>query len=130
MEIRQFRVVLRAQNFDRTAKFYAETLALPRIKNWDHQQGRGARFAAGGGYIEILGRPRREEGKVRDEDFDYQGPDHKLTITLIVPSAETAYEELIFRDKNIPGGLRQSRSGDLIFETHDPDGVKIVYQDG
>ncbi|MEE9562279.1 MAG: VOC family protein [Thermoanaerobaculia bacterium] len=130
MEIRQFRVVLRARNFDRTARFYAETLALPRIKNWDHQLGRGARFAAGGGYIEVVGRPRREEQTGRDEDFDYQGPDHKLTITVIVPSAETAYEELIFRDKNIPGGLRQSRSGDLIFETRDPDGVKIVFQDG
>ena len=130
MEIGQFRVVVRAKNFDHTCKFYGEALALPRIKNWDHEEGRGARYAVGGGYIEIRGRSRQQEREGRDEAFDYQGPDQKLTITLIVPSAEKAYEEILFREKNIPGGMHMTRSGDLVFETRDPDGVKIVYQDG
>ena len=129
MEIQQFRLALRARDFDRTVRFYSEVLGLPRIRIWDQDDGRGALFQAGGGMLEVLGRPRGQERGGRDERFDYQGPDHKLTVTLVVPSAEEAYEELVFRDRNIPGGLRQD--GDtLVFETHDPDGVKIVYREG
>jgi catechol 2,3-dioxygenase-like lactoylglutathione lyase family enzyme len=129
MEIREFRLVLRAKDFDRTCRFYEEVLGLPRLADWDHATLRGARFQAGGGALEIIGRPRERPGdrsrRGRDEAFDYQGPQHKLVLNLVVPSAQKAYEELIFRDKNIPGGLRQSSDGVAIFETHDPDGVKI-----
>jgi catechol 2,3-dioxygenase-like lactoylglutathione lyase family enzyme len=127
MEIRQFRVVVRAADFDRTCRFYAETLALPRLQSWDRDTGRGALFAAGSGAIEVLGRPHGVTAG-RDEDFDYQGPGQKLAVVLNVPSAEQAYEELIFRDRNIPGGLKPGPDGALVFETHDPDGVRIVFR--
>ena len=32
MDIRQFRVVIRAKSFERTCRFYGETLALPRLQ--------------------------------------------------------------------------------------------------
>jgi catechol 2,3-dioxygenase-like lactoylglutathione lyase family enzyme len=132
MEIRQFRVVVRAHDFDRTCRFYGETLALPRLQSWDWDKGRGALFAAGTGAIEVLGRPHSADGAPggRDENFDYQGPQHKLTVVINVPSAEKAYEELIFRDRNIPGGLHPDVDGALVFETHDPDGVHIVFRQG
>ncbi len=126
MEIRQFRVVLRARDFDSTCRFYADVLALPALRTWDHGEGRAALYRAGGGLIEVRGRPRAAEGRGRDEAFDYQGPDHKLTLTLLVPSAEQAYQELLHRHPNIPGGLQQLPGGTLAFETHDPDGVKIL----
>ena len=127
MEIRQFRVVVRAADFDRSCRFYGEVLSLPRVQNWERENGRGALYQAGPSLIEIQGRPRAQENRrQRDESFSYQGPDHKLTITLIVASAEKTYERLIFRDKNIPGGLRKDPDGVMVFETHDPDGVKIV----
>jgi catechol 2,3-dioxygenase-like lactoylglutathione lyase family enzyme len=127
MDIRQFRVVVRARNFDRTCRFYGETLALPRLQSWDRENGRGALYQAGTGAIEVLGHPHGDEGE-RDEDFDYRGPQHKLQVVVTVASAEKAYEELIFRDKNIPGGLRPDPDGALVFETHDPDGVRIVFR--
>ena len=127
MEIRQFRVVVRARDFDRSCRFYGETLALPRLQSWDREAGRGALFAAGTGAIEVLGRPYGLEAG-REESFDYQGPQQKLTVVLTVTSAEKAYEDLIFRDRNIPGGLRPDPDGALVFETHDPDGVKIVFR--
>ena len=127
MEIRQFRVVVRAKNFERTCKFYGESLALPRLQNWDREDSRGALYQAGSAVVEVLGRPAGTEGPFAfDETYDYQGPKHKMTLILIVPSAEKAYEELLFRDKNIPGGLRKDTDGVLIFETHDPDGVKVI----
>lgn len=128
MEIRQFRVVVRAHDFDRTCRFYGETLALPRLESWDREDGRGACYQAGSGIVEVVGRPRGEVVVGRDEDFDYQGPQHKMTLTLLVPSAEKAFEELQFREKNIPGGLRRTGDGTMVFETHDPDGVRIVYR--
>jgi len=127
MEIRQFRVVLKARDFDRTCKFYGETLALPRLQSWDRENGRGALYQAGSGAIEVLGRPHGAEGEF-DEGFDFQGPNHKLIIALAVASAEKTYEELIFRNKNIPGGLRTDPDGSTVFETHDPDGVRIAFR--
>jgi catechol 2,3-dioxygenase-like lactoylglutathione lyase family enzyme len=126
MEIRQFRVVVRARDFDRTCRFYGETMALPRLQSWDREHGRGALYHAGQGAIEVLGRAHGA-GSGRDETFDYQGPQQKLTIVFLVPSAEKAYEELLFRDRNVPGGLRNDDDA-LVFETHDPDGVKILFR--
>ena len=129
MEIRQFRVILRAHDFDRTCRFYGETLSLPRLQSWDRENGRGALYQAGSGAIEVIGRAHGGEAG-RDESFDYQGPHQKLSVVLNVASAEKAYEELLFRDRNIPGGLQTDASGAMIFETHDPDGVKIVFRQG
>ncbi len=126
MDIRQFRVIVRAKSFERTSRFYGESLALPRLQSWEREDGRGAVFQAGSGAIEVLGSPSGV--RFQDEGFAYQGPDHKLTLTLIVPSAEKAFEEISFRERNIPGGLRRDDDGALIFETHDPDGVKIVFK--
>jgi catechol 2,3-dioxygenase-like lactoylglutathione lyase family enzyme len=127
MEIRQFRVVLRARDFERTSRFYGEVLALPRVQSWDREDGRGALYQAGAGVIEILGRHRGGE-HARDEAFDYEGPQHKLAIQLIVPSAEAAYEELRFREPNVSGGLHLDTDGNLVFETSDPDGVKVIFR--
>ncbi len=128
MDIRQFRVVLRAKSFERTCRFYGESLALPRVQSWDREDLRGAIFQAGPSLVEVLGRPGSARQSGRDEIYDYQGPEQKMTLTFIVPSPEEAYRELLFRDKNIPGGLRHDEDGALVFETHDPDGIKIVYR--
>jgi catechol 2,3-dioxygenase-like lactoylglutathione lyase family enzyme len=128
MEIRQFRVVVRAKSFERTCRFYGDTLSFPRLQSWDGETSRGAIYQAGPAQVEVLGRPSSESAGGRDELFDYQGPQHKITLTVVVPSAELAYQELLARDKNVPGGLRREPDGTLIFETHDPDGVKIIYR--
>jgi catechol 2,3-dioxygenase-like lactoylglutathione lyase family enzyme len=130
MDIRETRIALRAKNFERTCRFYEEVLGWPRLAEWSDEQGRGARFQAGETVIEILGRPSAGEGgRDWDETYDYQGPEHKLSIEVVVPSAEKAYEELLLRNKNIPGGLSRRRDGVLTFTTHDPDGVRIVFRE-
>lgn len=127
MEIRQFRVVIRAKSFERTQRFYGDSLSLPRLQNWDREDGRGALFQAGSGVVEVLGRPASEDDEVMDESYEYQGPQHKMSLVMVVASAEQAYSECHFRDKNIPGGLRKDEEGNLVFETHDPDGVRVIF---
>lgn len=129
MEIQQTRIVLRARNFDLTNRFYEQVMGFPRLNNWQADGGRGALFQVGTAAVEVRGRSARGESTVRDEDFDYEGPDHKLSIEIVVSSAEAVYEELLFRDRNIPGGLRRDEAGVLLFGTHDPDGVKIVFRE-
>ncbi|HVR97120.1 MAG TPA: VOC family protein [Thermoanaerobaculia bacterium] len=128
MEIRQFRVVIRTRFYERALKFYGGSLALPRISDWEHEDSRGAVFQAGAGVLEVVGRldddPRR-----RDEAFDTQGPVEKMRLVFLVPSAQQAYDEAFFRDKNVPGGLRKDLDGVLIFETHDPDGIRILFKE-
>lgn len=127
MEIRQFRVVIRARSFDRTCRFYGEALALPRLQNWDREDGRGALYQAGSGVVEVLGRPAGADEDRMDESYEYQGPQQKMSLVMVVASAEQAYAECHFREKNIPGGLRKDDEGNLLFETHDPDGVKVLF---
>jgi len=47
---------------------------------------------------------------------------------MMVPSADKAYQELLGRDRNIPGGLRKDADGSLVFDTHDPDGVRVFFK--
>ena len=126
MEIRQFRVALRARRFDDTCRFYTEILGLPRLRSWEGKRGRGAQFQAGPGVVEVRGRTREGERDESEHSFEYQGPDQKMVITLQVPSAEQAYERLLLNDRNIPGGLMTTPDGTLAFQTHDPDGIRIM----
>ena len=126
MEIRQFRVALKARRFDRTCHFYTEVLGLPRLRSWEGEGGRGALFQAGPGVVEVHGRTRDSEKTDRNEAYDHQGPAQKMIITLQVSSAEAAYQRLLLADRNVPGGLKTLPDGTLAYETHDPDGIKVL----
>jgi len=128
MEIDQFRVTLRAREYERTCQFYSETLALPRIGSWEDEDLLGTRYQAGPAVIEILG---RKPGRPRHEDddlFEFRGPYHEMELAFEVPSPRKTYDELIFRQQNIPGGMTTDAEGEEMFETHDPDGVAILFR--
>ncbi len=130
MEIRQTRVVIRTARFDRALKFYGDSLALSRLQSWDREDSRGALFQAGAAVVEIVGPPADQDPRLVDERFNPQGPLTKTKLVFIVPSAQQAYDELFFRDKNIPGGLLKDDDGVLMFETHDPDGLRVAFKEG
>jgi catechol 2,3-dioxygenase-like lactoylglutathione lyase family enzyme len=129
MEIRQTRVLIRAKSFERALKFYGDALALPRLHSWDREDGRGAVFQAGSAVLEIVGRPAGEDPRLRDERFETEEPYVKTTLVFDVPSAQRAYDDVFFREKNIPGGLQKDDQGRLTFVTHDPDNVRIVFRE-
>jgi catechol 2,3-dioxygenase-like lactoylglutathione lyase family enzyme len=129
MEIRQFRVVVRTSNYDRALKFYGESLALPKLQSWENEDMRVVLFQAGSAVIEVQGPPASQDPRLTDERFRGQGPLTKTKIVFIVPSAQQAYDEIFFREKNIPGGLRKDDDGALMFETHDPDGIRVAFKE-
>lgn len=129
MEILQSRVVIRAGNFDRAMKFYGEALALPKLQSWDREDMQAALFQAGSAVIEVQSPPSSQDPRLTDERFNPQGPLTKARIVFIVPSAQKAYDEIFFREKNIPGGLRKDDDGALMFETHDPDGIRVAFKE-
>ena len=129
MEILQSRVVIRTANFERAMKFYAVALALPQVQSWNRETERGAVFQAGATLIEILGAPAGEDVRLNDERFKAQGPRIQLSLVLDVPSAQQAFDEIFFREKNIPGGMEKDGEGRLTFVTHDPDNLRIVLRE-
>ena len=122
MEIREFRPTVKARDFDRTCQFYGEVLRLPRLASRDAPDGRSAIYQAGSAQIEVTG---SAQGK--DRSVGYHPPEAPMVLTLVVASAEAVYEELIFNDRNIPGGLSKDAAGNTVFGTHDPDGVMIFF---
>lgn len=129
MEIRQLRVVIRASNFEKAIKFYEGALALPRLQGWDRDDQRGVAFQAGSAVLEVIGPPASEDPRFNDERFTGQGPLIKTTIVLEVQSAQQAYDEVFFREKNIPGGLQKDDQGRMTFVTHDPDNIRVVFRE-
>ncbi len=129
MEILQFRVVVRTSNFERALKFYGQALALPKLRSWDGDGMRVALLQAGAGVLELQGPPASADPRLTEERFNPQGPLTKTRIVFLVPSAQKAEEELRFRERNIPGGLRKDDDGALMFETHDPDGIKVAFKE-
>jgi catechol 2,3-dioxygenase-like lactoylglutathione lyase family enzyme len=128
MDIERFRVTVRARDFDRTCRFYGETLALPKVGSRDEGELVANEYQAGPGTIEVIGRAEGAPRRGDDDIFEYRGPDQKMEITLLVDSPQKAYDELIFRNQNIPGGMHELEGGAVIFQTHDPDGVRILFR--
>lgn len=129
MEIDQFRVTVKARELERTCRFYAETLALPKVGEWERADLVGWIFQAGPGTVEVVGRAPGTPRRPDDDVFEYRGPSQKLVVNLVVPDPQATYDELIFRNKNVPGGMLEE-DGDTVFQTHDPDGVRIVFRKG
>ena len=128
MEIRQTRVVIRTQRFDRALKFYGDSLALPRLQSWEREDARGVLFLAGAAVVEVIGPPGGNDPRLSDERFEPQGPRTNARLVFLVPSAQQAFDDIFFRDKNIPGGLLKDEDGVLMFETHDPDGLRVAFK--
>jgi catechol 2,3-dioxygenase-like lactoylglutathione lyase family enzyme len=130
MEIEQFRVTVKAREFERTCRFYGETLSLPKVGDWERTGLAGHLYQAGPAVIEVVGRAPGSPRRPDDEVFEYRGPDQKLVIHLVVPSPQKAYDDLIFRNQNVPGGMLEGEDGSTVFQTQDPDGVRIVFRKG
>jgi predicted enzyme related to lactoylglutathione lyase len=113
MEVLSSRVLLQPVDFERSFRFYAESLGLHVYREWGSGSSRGAVFFLGGGFLELSGSSRttacgntRLWLQVRDvnavgRDFGDVGV------------------EIIEAPTDKPWGLRE-------MQIRDPDGLRIV----
>ena len=115
MEVLSSRVLLHPVDFERSLRFYRETLGLPVYREWgvEGEPAHGVVFFLGGGYLELSGASTTP-------------PDDKLELWLQVRDVDATHEDLAAAGVSIteapvdkPWGLREMRA-------LDPDGVHLV----
>ena len=113
MEVLSSRVLLQPVDFDRSLRFYAESLGLHVYREWGSGSTRGVVFFLGGGFLELSGSSRTATGEsaglwLQVREVDAVG--HEL---------EEAGVDIIELPTDKPWGLRE-------LQIRDPDGLSIV----
>jgi predicted enzyme related to lactoylglutathione lyase len=113
MEVLSSRVLVRPTDFERSFRFYAESLGLHVYRQWSSGSTRGVVFFLGGGFIELSGSSRTAASEsiglwLQVRDVDVVG--HEL---------QEAGVDIIEIPTDKPWGLRE-------MQIRDPDGLSIV----
>jgi predicted enzyme related to lactoylglutathione lyase len=113
IEVLSSRVLVRPTDFERSFRFYAESLGLHVYREWSSGSTRGVVFFLGGGFLELSGSSRTEASEsvglwLQVRDVDAVG--HEL---------EEAAVDIIEPPTDKPWGLRE-------MQIRDPDGLRIV----
>jgi predicted enzyme related to lactoylglutathione lyase len=113
MEVLSSRVLLRPTDFERSFRFYAETLGLHVYREWSSGSTRGVVFFLGGGFLELSGSSRTGASEsvglwLQVRDVDSVGDEF-----------EVAGVDIIEVPTDKPWGLRE-------MQIRDPDGLRIV----
>ncbi len=113
MEVLSSRVLLRPANFERSFRFYTETLGLHVYREWGSGFIRGVVFFLGGGFLELSGTSDAPSGEkislwMQERDVDAVGDElDEAGVAIVEPPIDK------------PWGLREMR-------VQDPDGVKLI----
>ena len=113
MEVLSSRVLLHPKDFERSLRFYSESLGLHIYREWGSGSNRGVVFFLGGGFIELSGSSHTTANEnvglwLQVRDVDAVGA--VLTETRV---------DVIELPTDKPWGLRE-------MQIRDPDGLKIV----
>jgi predicted enzyme related to lactoylglutathione lyase len=113
MEVLSSRVLVRPNDFERSFRFYTESLGLHVSREWSSGSTRGVVFFLGGGFLELSGSSRT-------------GTSESIGLWLQVPDVDAVGDELEETGVDIvelptdkPWGLRE-------MQIRDPDGLRIV----
>src|SRR5918998_745966 len=113
MEVLSSRVLVRPSDFERSFRFYAESLGLHVYRQWSSGSTRGVVFFLGGGFLELSGSSRTGTSEsvalwLQLRDVDAAGRE-----------LEGAGVDIIELPTDKPWGLRE-------MQVRDPDGLSIV----
>jgi predicted enzyme related to lactoylglutathione lyase len=113
MEVLSSRVLLHPKDFERSLRFYSESLGLHIYREWGSGSNRGVVFFLGGGFIELSGSSHTTANEnvglwLQVRDVDAVGA--VLTETRV---------DVIELPTDKPWGLRE-------MQIRDPDGLRIV----
>jgi predicted enzyme related to lactoylglutathione lyase len=113
MEVLSSRVLLHPKDFERSLRFYSESLGLHIYREWGSGSSRGVVFFLGGGFLELSG-------------FSRTTANENIRLWLQVRDVDAVGRELEEADVQVlepptdkPWGLRE-------MQIRDPDGLRIV----
>ena len=113
MEVLSSRILLHPKDFERTLRFYSESLGLHIYREWGSGSNRGVVYFLGGGFLELSGSSHTSANQNvglwwQVRDVDAVGDVLKETrVDVIEPPTDK------------PWGLRE-------MQIRDPDGLRIV----
>jgi predicted enzyme related to lactoylglutathione lyase len=113
MEVLSSRVLLHPVDFERSFRFYAESLGLHVYREWGSGSTGGVVFFLGGGFLELSGSSRTTESEntrlwLQVRDVNAVGREFRdVGVEIIEPPTDK------------PWGLRE-------MQIRDPDGLRIV----
>jgi predicted enzyme related to lactoylglutathione lyase len=113
MEVLSSRVFLRPTDFERSFRFYAETLGLHVYREWSSGSTRGLVFFLGGGFLELSG--SSPCGASESVGLWLQVRD----VDAVGDELEEAGVDIIELPTDMPWGLRE-------MQIRDPDGMSIM----
>jgi predicted enzyme related to lactoylglutathione lyase len=113
MEVLSSRVLVRPTDFQRSFRFYAESLGLHVYREWSSGSTRGVVFFLGGGFLELSGYSRTETSESVDLWLQVRDVD------VVGYELEEAGVDIIEPPTDKPWGLRE-------MQIRDPDGLKIM----
>src|ERR687895_2723096 len=113
MEVLSSRVLVRPTDFERSFRFYAESLGLHVYRQWSSGSTRGVVFFLGGGFLELSGSSRT--GASESVALWLQVRD----VTAVGEELEEAGVDIIEVPTDKPWGLRE-------MQIRDPDGLSIM----
>ncbi len=121
MNVLEFRFAFYAADFERSVRFYQETLGMSYLSGWDRADGKGALLSAGGtAVIEIYG---VAEGKT------YTGPAPiAMNLALRLPrvaDVDNTFGRLSAMGARIAGPPENRPWGHRSFIVFDPDSIPI-----
>jgi predicted enzyme related to lactoylglutathione lyase len=113
MEVLSSRVLLHPNDFERSLRFYSESLGLHIYREWGSGSNQGVVFFLGGGFLELSGSSHTTANEnvglwLQVRDVDAVGDALKET-----------REDVIELPTDKPWGLRE-------MQIRDPDGLRIV----
>jgi predicted enzyme related to lactoylglutathione lyase len=113
MEVLSSRVLVHPTDFERSFRFYAQSLGLHIYREWGSGSTRGVVFFLGGGFLELSGSSRT--GTSESVGLWLQVPD----VDAVGHKLEEAGVDVIEYPTEKPWGLREMK-------IRDPDGLRIV----
>jgi catechol 2,3-dioxygenase-like lactoylglutathione lyase family enzyme len=127
--VAEFRYVYYADAYDESVAFYRDVLGVEQVDGWDSgRDNRGAIFAVGGGFIEVIALPPEEWlgelGKPRDE---LRGHADAGWLLVEVDDVDTFHDELRGRGANVVEKPRDLSWGHRDFGVREPGGLTLYF---
>ena len=113
MEVLSSRILLQPRDFERSLRFYSESLGLHIYREWGSGSNRGVVFFLGGGFLELSG-------------FSHTAANENVGLWLQVRDVDAVGDvlkeprvDVVEPPTDKPWGLRE-------MQIRDPDGLRIV----